>query len=179
MRYTRSNSSEHLSGIPAPVTGADRAVTRQRRPQEGTAPSRAQRLLPLTPCTRPRTTSLIRLGNRRVRRVRPMRYGYASAVDQRRPDRSKAGPRARPAHHRCPVAVGALTTGALGIALMLATSDAVSATSPLSSTAKATRTAPAACSLEELATAAERGVGRVRGESHLLFSFLHQAGLAL
>ena len=34
-------------------------------------------------------------------------------------------------------------------------------------------------SLEELAAAAERGIGRVRGESELLFSFLHQAGLSL
>jgi transposase len=34
-------------------------------------------------------------------------------------------------------------------------------------------------SLEELATAAEQGIGRVRGESELLFSFLHQAGLSL
>jgi transposase len=34
-------------------------------------------------------------------------------------------------------------------------------------------------SLEELAAAAEQGVGRVRGESELLFSFLHQAGLSL
>jgi transposase len=31
--------------------------------------------------------------------------------------------------------------------------------------------------LEELAAAAEQGIGRVRGESELLFSFLHQAGL--
>jgi DDE superfamily endonuclease len=34
-------------------------------------------------------------------------------------------------------------------------------------------------SLEELAAAAEQGIGRVRGESELLFSFLHQAGLPL
>jgi hypothetical protein len=34
-------------------------------------------------------------------------------------------------------------------------------------------------SLEELATAAEQGIGRVRGESDLLFSFLHQSGLSL
>jgi transposase len=34
-------------------------------------------------------------------------------------------------------------------------------------------------SLEELAGAAERGIGRVRGEPELLFSFLHQAGLSL
>jgi transposase len=34
-------------------------------------------------------------------------------------------------------------------------------------------------SLEELAAAAEQGVGRVRGESELLFSFLQQAGLSL
>jgi transposase len=34
-------------------------------------------------------------------------------------------------------------------------------------------------SLEELAAAAEQGIGRVRGESELLFSFLHQAGLFL
>jgi hypothetical protein len=34
-------------------------------------------------------------------------------------------------------------------------------------------------SLEELAGAAEQGVGRVRGEPELLFSFLHQAGLSL
>jgi transposase len=34
-------------------------------------------------------------------------------------------------------------------------------------------------SLEELAAAAEQGIGRVRGESKLLFSFLHQAGLTL
>jgi transposase len=34
-------------------------------------------------------------------------------------------------------------------------------------------------SLEELAAAAEQGIGRVRGESELLFSFLHQAGLSL
>src|SRR5215207_1495124 len=34
-------------------------------------------------------------------------------------------------------------------------------------------------SLEELAAAAEQGIGRVRGESDLLFSFLHQAGLSL
>jgi transposase len=32
---------------------------------------------------------------------------------------------------------------------------------------------------EELAAAAEQGVGRVRGEPELLFSFLHQAGLSL
>jgi transposase len=37
----------------------------------------------------------------------------------------------------------------------------------------------ACLSLEELAAAAEQGVGRVRGESDLLFSFLHQAGLSL
>jgi hypothetical protein len=37
----------------------------------------------------------------------------------------------------------------------------------------------ACMSLEELAAAAEQGVGRVRGESDLLFSFLHQAGLSL
>jgi transposase len=34
-------------------------------------------------------------------------------------------------------------------------------------------------SLEELAAAAEQGVGRVRGESKLLFAFLDQAGLPL
>jgi transposase len=34
-------------------------------------------------------------------------------------------------------------------------------------------------SLEELATAAEQGIGRVRGEPELLLSFLHQAGLSL
>jgi transposase len=34
-------------------------------------------------------------------------------------------------------------------------------------------------SLEELAAAAEQGIGRVRGEPHLLVSFLHQAGLCL
>jgi transposase len=34
-------------------------------------------------------------------------------------------------------------------------------------------------SLEELAAAAEQGIGRVRGEPELLFSFLHQAGLPL
>jgi transposase len=34
-------------------------------------------------------------------------------------------------------------------------------------------------SLEELAAASEQGVGRVRGESELLFSFLDQAGLPL
>ena len=34
-------------------------------------------------------------------------------------------------------------------------------------------------SLEELAAAAEQGIGRVRGESELLFSFLQQAGLSL
>jgi transposase len=34
-------------------------------------------------------------------------------------------------------------------------------------------------SLEELAAAAEQGIGRVRGESELLFSFLHQAELSL
>ena len=34
-------------------------------------------------------------------------------------------------------------------------------------------------SLEGLAAAAEQGIGRVRGESDLLFSFLHQAGLSL
>jgi transposase len=34
-------------------------------------------------------------------------------------------------------------------------------------------------SLEELAAAAEQGIGRVRGEPELLFSFLHQAGLSL
>jgi transposase len=33
--------------------------------------------------------------------------------------------------------------------------------------------------LEELAAAAEQWIGRVRGESELLFSFLHQAGLSL
>jgi transposase len=32
-------------------------------------------------------------------------------------------------------------------------------------------------SLEELAAAAEQGIGRVRGEPELLLSFLHQAGL--
>ena len=37
----------------------------------------------------------------------------------------------------------------------------------------------ACMSLEELAAAAEQGIGRVRGESELLFSFLHQAGLSL
>ena len=37
----------------------------------------------------------------------------------------------------------------------------------------------ACTTLEELALAAEQGVGRVRGESDLLFSFLHQAGLPL
>jgi hypothetical protein len=37
----------------------------------------------------------------------------------------------------------------------------------------------ACLSLEELAAAAEQGIGRVRGESELLFSFLHQAGLSL
>jgi transposase len=34
-------------------------------------------------------------------------------------------------------------------------------------------------SLEELAAAAERGIGRVRGEPELLFGFLHQAELPL
>ena len=34
-------------------------------------------------------------------------------------------------------------------------------------------------SLEELAAAAEQGIGRVRGEPKLLFGFLHQAGLSL
>jgi transposase len=34
-------------------------------------------------------------------------------------------------------------------------------------------------SLEELASAAEQGIGRVRGESELLYSFLDQAGLSL
>jgi transposase len=34
-------------------------------------------------------------------------------------------------------------------------------------------------SLEELASAAEQGIGRVRGESELLFSFLDQAGISL
>jgi transposase len=34
-------------------------------------------------------------------------------------------------------------------------------------------------SLEELAAAAEQGIGRVRGEPELLLSFLHQAGLSL
>jgi len=34
-------------------------------------------------------------------------------------------------------------------------------------------------SLEELAAAAEQGIGRVRGEPELLFGFLHQAGLSL
>jgi transposase len=34
-------------------------------------------------------------------------------------------------------------------------------------------------SLEELAGAAEQGIGRVRGEPELLSSFLHQAGLSL
>jgi len=34
-------------------------------------------------------------------------------------------------------------------------------------------------SLEELAASAEQGIGRVRGESELLVSFLHQAGLSL
>jgi DDE superfamily endonuclease len=37
----------------------------------------------------------------------------------------------------------------------------------------------ACMSLEELAAAAEQGVGRVRGESDLLFSFPHQAELSL
>jgi hypothetical protein len=37
----------------------------------------------------------------------------------------------------------------------------------------------ACLSLEELAAAAEQGVGRVRGESDLLFSFLDQAELSL
>jgi hypothetical protein len=37
----------------------------------------------------------------------------------------------------------------------------------------------ACSSLEELAAVAEQGVGRVRGESELLFSFLQQAGLRL
>jgi len=37
----------------------------------------------------------------------------------------------------------------------------------------------ACMSLEELAAAAEQGIGRVRGESELLFSFLDQAGLPL
>jgi hypothetical protein len=34
-------------------------------------------------------------------------------------------------------------------------------------------------SLEELAAAAEQGIGRVRGEPKLLVGFLHQAGLSL
>ena len=34
-------------------------------------------------------------------------------------------------------------------------------------------------SLEELAAAAEQGIGRVRGEPELLVGFLHQAGLSL
>jgi transposase len=34
-------------------------------------------------------------------------------------------------------------------------------------------------SLEELAAAAEQGIGRVRGEPQLLFGFLDQAGLSL
>src|SRR5215217_6863589 len=34
-------------------------------------------------------------------------------------------------------------------------------------------------SLEELAAAAEQGIGRVRGEPELLFGFLHRAGLSL
>jgi hypothetical protein len=34
-------------------------------------------------------------------------------------------------------------------------------------------------SLEELAAAAEEGIGRVRGGSELLFSFLDQTGLSL
>jgi hypothetical protein len=53
-----------------------------------------------------------------------MRYGYASAVDERRPDRSKAGHVRARLTTAALVAVGALTTGALGIALTLATSDA-------------------------------------------------------
>jgi transposase len=45
---------------------------------------------------------------------------------------------------------------------------------------KGTELANRACqSLEELAAAAEQGIGRVRGESELLFGFLHQAGLSL
>jgi tetratricopeptide (TPR) repeat protein len=53
-----------------------------------------------------------------------MRYGYASAVDERRPDRSRqVRVRARLTTAAL-VAVGALTTGAFGIALTLATSDA-------------------------------------------------------
>jgi hypothetical protein len=34
-------------------------------------------------------------------------------------------------------------------------------------------------SLEELAAAAQQGIGRVRGEPELLVGFLHQAGLSL
>jgi transposase len=34
-------------------------------------------------------------------------------------------------------------------------------------------------SLEELAAAAEHGIGRVRGKAELLFSFLQQAGFSL
>jgi hypothetical protein len=45
---------------------------------------------------------------------------------------------------------------------------------------KGTELANRACqSLEELAASAEQGIGRVRGEPELLFSFLHQAGLSL
>jgi transposase len=45
---------------------------------------------------------------------------------------------------------------------------------------KGTELANRACgSLEELAAAAEQGIGRVRGEPELVFSFLHQAGLSL
>jgi putative transposase len=44
---------------------------------------------------------------------------------------------------------------------------------------KGTELANACGSLEELAAAAEQGIGRVRGEAELLLSFLHQAWLSL
>jgi transposase len=53
-------------------------------------------------------------------------------------------------------------------------------TEGLWSNLKGTELANRACMrLEELAAAAEQGIARVRGESDLLLSFLHQAGLSL
>jgi DDE superfamily endonuclease len=86
-----------------------------------------------------------------------------------------------PAHRS--IAMGAWLAGQrtwLQVEYLPAYAPDLNPTEGLWSSLKGVELANRACgSLEELAAAAEQGVGRVRGESELLFAFLHQAGLSL
>ena len=86
-----------------------------------------------------------------------------------------------PAHHS--IAMGAWLAGQhawLQVEYLPAYAPDLNPVEGLWANLKGVELANRACSsLEELAAAAEQGIGRVRGEPELLFSFLHQAGLSL